>query len=398
MAIKQLFDLILPYLDEKQRRLLAGAEAIVWGSGGIAGVAEIVGMSRITVAAGISELKHPESIESERIRRPGSGRKRKAATDPTLRSDLEKLMDPVTRGEPDSPLRWTSKSSRNLAAELTKLGHPVSEYVVRGLLHEMGYSLQANRKTEEGNLPRPDRDAQFQHISTTVEEFQEKAQPVISVDTKKKELVGNYKNAGREYHPKGEPPKVLDHDFPDKELGKVSPYGVYDLLRNEAFVNLGTDHDTPAFAAQSIRSWWHTMGQEAYPTATELLITADCGGSNGARPKLWKVELQRFADESGLTITVCHFPPGTSKWNKIEHRLFSHITRNWRGRPLINHETIVNLIANTRTSTGLKVQCRLDTNAYPTGIQVSDEEMAQLNITHHESHGEWNYTLSPRNS
>ena len=294
-------------------------------------------------------------------------------------------------------MRWTTKSLRNLRDELRQKQHRVSHTLVGDLLHELGYSLQAARKTEEGQ-DHPDRDAQFRHINESVQAFQAAAQPAISVDTKKRELVGNYKNGGREYHQKGQAPRVLTHDFPDEELGKVAPYEIYDLVRNEGFVNVGTDHDTPAFAVASIRAWWQTMGREAYPQAQELLITADCGGSNAARARLWKVELQRFAAESGLTITVNHFPPATSKWNKIEHRLFSQITKNTRGRPLINYDTIVNLIANTRTSTGLTVRCQLDTNTYPAGAKVSDRQMKELQARHlrqSKNHGEWNYTLYP---
>ncbi len=374
---------------------MAGAEARTYGEGGISHVAEVTGLSPLTVSRGVRELESPEEIEPERVRQPGGGRKRLVDEDPTLQGDLEKLVEPTTRGEPDSPLRWTTKSLRNLAAELQAMGHQVSHLSVGHLLHAMGYSLQANRKTQEGGGPQSDRDAQFEHINETVKEFQAKDQPVISVDTKKKELVGNYRNGGREYQPTGQPVEVLDHDFPNKELGKVSPYGVYDLTRNEGFVNLGTDHDTPTFAVQSILNWWNTMGKTAYPMASELLITADCGGSNSARSRVWKIELQRFADATGLTITVNHFPPGTSKWNTIEHRLFSHISQNWRARPLVDYETIVNLIGHTRTSKGLHVECNLDTSKYPKGIRVSKKELDGLNIVRSEFHGEWNYTLSP---
>jgi len=340
--------------------------------------------------------KNDEMVETERIHRPGGGRKRTVDTDPTLRSDLEKLVDPTTRGEPNSPLRWTCKSTRKLAAALNEMGHYTSERMVCKLLHEMGYSLQANRKTQEGSS-HPDRNAQFEYISKTVQMFQKDEQPVISVDTKKKELVGDFKNVGQEWQPKKAPEPVRVYDFPDKELGKVSPYGVYDMALNNAWVNVGTDHDTAAFAVESIRGWWYSMGRKTYPEAKRLLITADGGGSNSSRSRLWKTELQRLSNETGLSITVCHFPPGTSKWNKIEHRLFSYISQNWRGKPLVSHETIVNLIANTTTSAGLTVQAQLDQNKYPKGIKISDEELAQVNLKQKPFHGQWNYTISPNN-
>jgi transposase len=394
--IKQRYDAVSPFLDEKQRRLFVAAEALTYGEGGITKVSQTLGVSSSTVSKGIKELQNPETIENERIRRPGGGRKRTVDTDPTLRSDLEKLVDPTTRGDPDSPLRWTCKSTRKLAAALNEMGHYTSERMVCELLHEMGYSLQANRKTQEGSS-HPDRNAQFEYINETVQIFQKEGQPVISVDTKKKELVGNFKNAGQEWQPKKTPESVHIHDFADKELGKVNPYGVYDMVQNNAWVNVGTDHDTAAFAAESIRGWWHSMGRQTYLEAERLLITADGGGSNSYRSKLWKTELQRLSDETGLAITVCHFPPGTSKWNKIEHRLFSHITQNWRGKPLVSHETIVNLIANTSTSAGLTVQAQLDQNEYPKGIKISDEELAQVNLKQEPFHGEWNYTVLPNN-
>ncbi len=397
--IKQRFAAMGPFLDERQRRLFAAAEAVAYGAGGQTRVARLLHMSTETVARGMAELQDPEAPQMEGIRKPGGGRRRAVESDPTLQSDLEHLVDPVTRGEPDSPLRWTAKSARNLSAELNKLGHSTSEHLVRDLLHAMGYSLQANRKTLEGGgspTEREDRNAQFEHINERVKEFQARGQPAISVDTKKKELVGQYKNGGREWQPKGQPEPVKVHDFIDPELGKVAPYGVYDLTQNNAWVSVGTDHDTAAFAVASIRTWWHTMGREAYPDATRLLITADGGGSNGARNRLWKVQLQALADDTGLEIAVCHFPPGTSKWNRIEHRLFSFITQNWRGRPLVSHEVVVNLIANTTTSTGLKVHAGLDTNVYPTGVKVSDGELAALNLSPDAFHGEWNYTIRPR--
>ena len=394
--IKQRYQALSPFLDEKQRRLLAGAEAIAYGTGGQKRVATLLGMSQDTVSRGMRELQHPETIEPERVRRSGGGRKPAIDSDPDLHSDLERLVSPTTRGDPESPLRWTLKSTRKLAAELNALrpGRRVGTHLVSDLLHEMGYSLQANRKTLEGS-EHPDRDAQFAHINTLVQDYQQRGQPVISVDTKKKELVGNFKNVGREWQPKGQPEQVQVHDFMSSELGKVSPYGVYDQTRNEGWVNVGTDHDTAAFAVASIRGWWQAMGQLAYPVAKELLITADSGGANNAPSRLWKVELQKLANETGLSIAVCHFPPGTSKWNKAEHRLFSHITQNWRGRPLISHEVIVNLIANTTTTAGLKVQCQLDTNEYPTGVHVSDAELDTVQLERSEFHGDWNYAIHP---
>lgn len=393
--IRQRFEALAPFLDEKQRRLLAGVEAKTYGPGGVEKVAALVGMAENTVRRGLRELQNPRLIESERVRRPGGGRKPTSQIDPTLLSDLEALVSPETRGDPGSPLRWTCKSTRKLAAELNQRGHAVSHVLVAELLHQLGYSLQANRKVLEGTDQHPDRDAQFRHINATAQDYQRRGQPVISVDTKKKELVGDFKNGGREWQPKGHPEAVQVHDF-QTEQGKVCPYGVYDLARNEAFVSVGTDHDTAAFAATSIAGWWHTLGQAAYPDAKELLITADGGGSNSPRSRLWRTQLQHLADDTGLTIEVCHFPPGTSKWNKIEHRLFSHITMNARGRPLTSHEVIVNLIANTTTSTGLKVHCRLDTSKYPTGVVVPDDELQQVQIERNKFHPEWNYRVRPR--
>ena len=396
--IKQRYEALAPFLDERQRRLAAGAEAITYGEGGQTRVATLLGMSESTVARGMREVRNPESLDTERVRRPGGGRKTTTDSDPELRNDLQRLVSPQTRGDPGSPLRWTCKSTRKLADELKamKPGRTVSQYLVRKLLHEMGYSLQAVRKTREGS-GHPDRDAQFHHINDTVAAYQKRDQPVISVDTKKKELVGDFKNAGREWQPTGEPEIARVHDFLIPELGKVNPYGVYDPTRDEAWVSVGTDHDTAAFAVESIRGWWRSMGRTAYPRARELLITADGGGSNSSRSRLWKLELQKLADESGLTIAVRHFPPGTSKWNKIEHRLFSHITQNWRGRPLESHEVIVNLIANTTTKAGLKVQARLDENTYVTGVKVSDEELQTVRIERCDFHGDWNYTIHPKN-
>ncbi|MCF8567676.1 ISAzo13 family transposase [Alicyclobacillus tolerans] len=389
--------MLAPFLDEKQRRLLAGAEAVAYGPGGPERLASLLHMSDRTIRRGMREIQNPQEVEPDRVRRAGGGRKSATEVDPQLQRDLEQLISPTTRGDPESPLRWTCKSTRKLAVELCamKPGRSVSDFVVRTLLHEMGYSLQANRKTLEG-ASHPDRDAQFQHIHETVQDYQKRNQPVISVDTKKKELVGDFKNAGQEWQVKGQPEEVRVHDFVIPELGKVSPYGVYDPTRNEGWVNVGTDHDTAAFAVASIRGWWQNMGHVAYPNANELLITADGGGSNSSRSRLWKVELQKLADDLGLQIRVCHFPPGTSKWNKIEHKLFSHITQNWRGRPLISHEVVVNLIANTTTTTGLKVQCQLDTNAYPTGVQVPDVDLASVELERSDFHGDWNYVIRSR--
>ncbi len=395
--IKQRFDMMAPFLNEKQKRLYAGSEAVAYGSGGIKRISALLEMSTATVSRGVKELRNPETVESERTRQPGGGRKPATETDPELLDDLDRLIAPETRGDPQSPLRWTCKSTRNLAEELQKMkpGRSVSNKLVSKLLREMGYSLQGNRKTLEG-ADHPDRDAQFQNINATVTEYQQREQPVISVDTKKKELVGDFKNAGLEWQTKGQPESVRTYDFAIPELGKVSPYGVYDHTRNEGWVNVGIDHDTAAFAVESIRGWWRKMGREVYPKATELLITADGGGSNGSRSRLWKVELQNLADEIGLGIAVCHYPPGTSKWNAIEHRMFSHITQNWRGRPLVNHETIVNLIANTTTTSGLTIQCQLDKDEYPKGIKISDEELASIHLDRSDFHGEWNYVIRPR--
>lgn len=396
--IKKRYDMMAPFLDEKQRRLLAGTEAVVYGTGGLKSISALLGMSTATVSRGMKEARNPETIEQDRIRQPGGGRKPATEIDPELTKDLEQLISPDTRGDPQSPLRWTSKSTRNLADELRamKHGRSVSPNLVGRLLHDMGYSLQANRKTLEGT-EHPDRDAQFQYINDTVTEYQQREQPVISVDTKKKELVGDFKNAGAEWQPKGQPEKVRVYDFVLPKLGKASPYGVYDRTRNEGWVNVGTDHDTAEFAVASIRGWWLQMGQHVYPDAKELLITADGGGSNSSRSRLWKVELQKLADETGLCLSVCHYPPGTSKWNAIEHRMFSHITQNWRGRPLVSHETIVNLIANTTTKAGLTIQCQLDTQEYPKGIKVSDKELAAVHIERSAFHGEWNYAILPKN-
>lgn len=394
------YGLLRPELNERTRRLWAASEAMALGWGGITIVVTATGLAQNTVTTGIRELHaqqrgEEEPLSSDRIRRPGGGRKKLTQTNPDLLPALEKIIDPVTRGDPESPLRWTCKSAQKIADVLQEEGHSVSERTVNTLLHEQGYSLQSNRKTREG-VGHPDRDAQFQHISESVQDFHRRNQPVISVDTKKKELVGYYKNNGREWQKKREPVEVNMHDFPDKELGKIVPYGIYDILHNEGWMHLGIDHDTAQFAAESIRMWWKRMGKGRYPQATELLITADGGGSNGSRSRLWKVELQKFADELGMTIHVHHFPPGTSKWNKIEHRMFSFISKNWRGKPLLNRATVVDLITNTRTKTGLHIEAALDERTYEKGVKVTDEEMERLNLYQESFHGEWNYRLEPR--
>jgi transposase len=393
--IPTLFNALRPHLDERMRRLVAAAEAQALGYGGDSLVARATGVSRRAIAEGRKELSGKGAPrETGRVRRPGGGRKRARDKDPEIMAALESLVEPVTRGDPESPLRWTCKSVRRLSAELRRLGHAVSHDTVARLLHALGYSLQANRKTLEGASV-PDRDAQFEHIHGKAMAFQAAGQPVISVDTKKKELVGEFKNEGREVRPKGDPERVRVHDFVIPELGRAAPYGVYDVAGNEGWVSVGIDHDTAEFAVESIRRWWRTMGRPRYPGTERLLITADGGGSNGSRVRLWKTALQRLSDETGLSITVCHFPPGTSKWNKIEHRMFSFISQNWRGKPLISHEVIVNLIAATTTKKGLKVKCALDTNHYPSGVKVTDKEMSKVNIERDPFHGEWNYTISP---
>ena len=391
------FDALSPHLDERMRRMVAASETLGESYGAVSQVSRATGVSRRAISQGLQELKQslPAPQSKGRIRKEGGGRKRAVDSDPTLRSDLEQLIEPATRGDPESPLLWTCKSLRNLSEELKAKGHTTNHQTVAELLREMGYSLQANKKTVEGSTS-PDRNEQFEYIYRTTKDFHDAGQPVISVDTKKKELVGNFKNNGQEWQPKGIPEKVNVHDFVDKELGKAIPYGIYDLIKNEGWVNVGIDHDTAAFAVASIEGWWETMGRSRYPEAKDLLITADSGGSNGYRRRLWKVELQRFADSSGLAVHIVHLPPGTSKWNKIEHRLFSFISQNWRGRPLVSHEVIVNLIASTHTAKGLKVHCQLDTNTYAKGLKVTDEEIASLNITHGNFRGEWNYTIYPR--
>lgn len=399
-TIQRKYEQLAPYLNESSLRMWAASEALSWGHGGITSVARATGLSRTTVHAGIKELENSSPLPSSLpgsvgIRRSGGGRKHLSETDPTLLKDLEALVDPVTRGDPESPLCWTSKSTLKLTQELQAMGHQVSQRTVCSLLWDLRYSLQANRKTQEGKQSHPDRDEQFQHIANAVNAFQQCQQPVISVDAKKRELIGNYQNKGKEWHPQGNPTLVKTHDFMDKQLGKVIPYGVYDMTQNQGWVTVGIDHNTAQFAVASIRQWWHQMGQALYPNAHELLITADCGGSNSYRAKLWKWELQQLATEVGLTLQICHFPPGTSKWNKIEHRLFSQITENWRGRPLVSREVVINLIANTTTTTGLKVNAALDKGQYPTGIQVTDEQFDSIQIEKDLFHGEWNYRILP---
>ena len=383
-------------MNEKLRRLWAGAEAQALGRGGVAAVSRATGLSRATIGCGLRELPQAGTRPAQevRVRREGGGRKALTDSDPGVLRDLEDLVEPSTRGDPQSPLRWTCKSTSKLAEELRQTGHRIGPRTVADLLHRMDYSLQANRKTREGSS-HPDRNAQFEYINRKIRAFQRRGQPVVSVDTKKKELVGDFKNGGREWSPKGSPESVRVHDFLDKKLGKAIPYGVYDVAGNRGWVSVGTDHDTAEFAIQTIYRWWRHMGSPAYPKATELLILADSGGSNSSRTRLWKVALQRLADRTGIAVSVSHFPPGTSKWNKIEHRMFCHITENWRGRPLVSHEVVVNLIGNTTTKQGLTIQAELDTTPYPTGIQVSDEDLAQVRIEPASFHGDWNYRILP---
>lgn len=389
---------LAPVMDERTRRQWAAAEAKAYGWGGIRAVRSAIGMSANTIRKGLWELSerqtHPQAEATGRVRKEGGGRKRQTARDPGLQAALEQLIEPATRGDPQSPLRWTCKSTTRLARELTAQRHPVSASTVGRLLIAAGYSLQSNRKTTEGTN-HPDRNAQFEHLNTTVQDFQQRGQPVISVDTKKKELVGEFRNGGREWQPQGEPVEVLIHDFMDKDLGKAIPYGVYDLTENQGWVSVGIDHDTARFATEAIRRWWNKMGRNCYRQAGELLITADGGGSNGIRCRLWKVALQDLATYLGIPIHVCHFPPGTSKWNKIEHRMFCHITQNWRGRPLVSHEVIINLIAATSTQQGLKIQAELDSASYPTGIKVTDDELAAVHLKRADFHGDWNYHILP---
>jgi hypothetical protein len=397
-ALTEKFKALSPVLNEHARRLWAATEALALGRGGISAVARATGLSRPTIYAGIEEIHigtvTPQRGSDKRVRRPGGGRKKRILHDPTLLHDLEALVEPTTRGDPQSPLRWTCKSVRKLAAELKTHGHQVSPQLVSELLHAADYSLQGARKTREGGH-HPDRNAQFEHLNARVQDFQRRGQPVISVDAKKKELLGDFKNAGREWHPTGHPPEVRVYDFVDEELGKAIPYGVYDIGANLGWVSVGVDHDTAAFAVATIRAWWCQMGSAMYPRAKELLITADGGGSNSARARLWKAELQRLADATGLRMVVSHLPPGTSKWNKIEHRMFCHITANWRGQPLLSREVIVSLIGSTRSSTGLRIQAALDAGHYPIGIKVSASEMEAIRLERSDFHGEWNYTILP---
>jgi hypothetical protein len=399
-CLRRKFDLLLPLMNERMRRTWAAAEAMEIGWGGVSAVVSATGLSHNTIDLGVRELKQgvpPDLLEIPcgRVRRVGGGRKPVTQHDASLLRDLESLVDPVTRGDPQSPLRWTCKSTRKLAEELHEQGHSVGYRTVAMLLRRLNYSLQSNRKTREG-ASHPDRNAQFEYINAQVCRFQKRGQPVVSVDTKKKELVGDFKNGGREYQPKGSPEEVGTHDFMDKELGKAIPYGVYDMTANEGWVSVGIDHDTAYFATESLRRWWANMGSKVYPKAKELLVTADGGGSNGSRLRLWKVAIQELADAIGMRIKVCHFPPGTSKWNKIEHRMFCHITENWRGRPLRSLGVIVNLIGSTRTEAGLKIKAELDDSPYGIGIKVSDEQLAAVRIKKDDFHGEWNYTISPK--
>jgi hypothetical protein len=398
-TIQHKYQLLEPELNERARRLWAATEALMLGHGGVTAVAKATGLAESTIRLGRSQLEQTKESggdqEPRQIRRAGGGRKQRTLEDPTLLSALEALVEPTARGDPMSPLRWTNKSTRRLARELTGQGHGVSHTKVAQLLEDLGYSLQATEKTKEG-LSHPDRDAQFEYINKQVKAFQKCGRPVVSVDAKKKELIGDFANPGYEYQPKGKPEQVRTYDFEDKQLGKGIPYGIYDPTANCGWVSVGVDHDTAQFAVETLRRWWLKMGKKSYPRSRNLLVTADGGGSNGSRCRLWKVELQRLSDEIGMNITVCHLPPGTSKWNKIEHRMFSHITENWRGRPLISHEVIVNLIANTTTQTGLYIQAELDSGKYETGIKVTPKQMKQLNIHPASFHGkDWNYTIKP---
>jgi hypothetical protein len=394
-AIRVRFEALAPVLDERARRRFAAAEAMSAGRGGVSAVTRATGMARSTIGRGLVELRSGEALDTSRVRRPGGGCKPLIETDTSLLNDLRSLVEPDTRGDPQSSLLWTCKSLTKLSRGLREMGHKIGRTLVGELLHKLEYSLQGNRKTLEGSK-HPDRDAQFRYINDCVNKALAAGAPAISVDTKKKELVGDFRNGGREWRPKGSPEDVRVHDFVIPELGRAAPYGVYDIAANAGWVSVGIDHDTGAFAVNAIRSWWKLMGRERYPDATTLLITADGGGSNGSRVRLWKLELQKLADELGIAITVCHLPPGTSKWNRIEHRLFSFITGNWRGKPLVSHQVIVQLIAATTTRTGLTVRCELDQNIYPAGIKVSDAEIEAVNISRHDFHGEWNYTISPK--
>lgn len=399
-TVQNKYEIFLPYLNERTRRVWAAIEANALGYGGVTAVAQATGLNRNTITAGMRELQQHQgellaSASPEKIRKSGGGRKRLENVDQSLLNDLESLVEPTTRGDPESALRWTCKSVNKLAKQLQTLGHQVCPKTVYTLLRSMDYSLQSNRKTQEGTN-HPDRDAQFQHIAHTVEQFQELHRPVISVDTKKKELIGNFKNNGREWEPKQQPIEVNMHDFKDDALGKAIPYGIYDMSFNQGWVSVGIDHDTAEFAVESIRHWWYEMGKSLYPRSKHLLITADCGGSNGNRTRLWKLKLQELADEVRMTIHVCHFPPGTSKWNKIEHRMFCHITQNWRGRPLTSRQVVVNLISQTTTDEGLEIRASLDENFYNTGIAVSTQEFHAIDLHKRQFHGDWNYQIRPR--
>ena len=394
-AIQQRFAALEPVLDERGRRRLAAVEALTAGLGGVAAASRATGIARSTIGRGLKELRSGVVVDPQRVRRPGGGRKPMTATDTSLVDDLRSLVEPDARGDPQSPLLWTCKSLSKLAAGLCSMGHKIGRTLVGELLHKLDYSLQSNRKTLEGSA-NPDRDAQFNHINQHVKQALAMGEPAISVDTKTKELVGDFKNAGREWHPEGKPEQVRVHDFVIPELGRAAPYGVYDIAGNAGWVSVGIDHDTAAFAANAIRAWWQDMGRERYPNAKSLVITADGGGSNGSRVRLWKLELQKLANEFGFPIRVCHLPPGTSKWNKIEHRLFSFITANWRGRPLVSHKVIVQLISATTSKAGLKVRCELDPDTCPKGIKVTDAEIEAINLTRDDFHGEWNYTVSPK--
>lgn len=398
-AIKNKFRRLARVLDERSRRMWAAAEADAIGWGGVSLVSRATGLSRTTIGTGLRELTGKgaparRGSKADRLRAAGAGRKRVEITTPGVVDALDRLVDPATRGDPQSPLRWTSKSTAHLADELKRQGYAISARTVARLLEQMDYSLQANRKVREGSK-HPDRNSQFEYINEQAQRFQSQGQPVISVDTKKKEIIGRFCNAGVEWQPKATPEQVNDHDFPDPKKGKAIPYGIYDIQTNEGWVNVGIDHDTPEFAVQSIRTWWYHMGKATYPNAKHLLVTADGGGSNGYRVRAWKTNLQRLADETGLRISVCHLPPGTSKWNKIEHRMFCHITKNWRGRPLESYEAVVSLVGATTTKKGLRIQAQLDSGAYEKGVKVSDKELALIRIDRSEFHGEWNYTITP---
>jgi len=394
-AIRRKFKALAPHLNERTRRMWAATEANSYGYGGVSLVARATGVSRRAIQMGLREIETGAVLPEGWVRRPGGGRKSGIWHQPDLPATLESLVEPLTRGDPASPLRWTCKSTRRLSGELSDLGYTASSRLVGVLLHVMGYSLQGNRKTVEGKQ-HPDRNAQFAYINRRVQEAMHAGHPVISVDTKKRELVGNYANRGKQWHKQGAAPKVNEHDFPDPSVPRAHPYGIYEVTRNKGFVNLGTDHDTATFAVASIRAWWRAEGARAYPTASRLLITADAGGSNGPRLRLWKWELQRLADTMGFSIAVSHFPPGTSKWNKVEHRLFSFISLNWQGEPLVDYETVVNLISKTTTAAGLEVSCRLDRHRYPLGRKITDTEWAKMDVVRDDFHGDWNYTIRPR--